>query len=98
MNVAESNADIHESISSVMNDACALLAATANATQENVIEARRTLSDTLRTSRETCVSLGRNISRSARPVNETDRANFYEAAGVTFGLGALIGFLMGRHR
>jgi ElaB/YqjD/DUF883 family membrane-anchored ribosome-binding protein len=98
MNINESNPDIHRSISNAMNDAQALLAATADATQENVIRARRALSDTLKSAKETCASLGRKTFRSVRSVNEMARTNFYEAAGITFGIGALIGFLVGRHR
>jgi ElaB/YqjD/DUF883 family membrane-anchored ribosome-binding protein len=89
---------MHESLGDVMEDSRALLTASANATQYNVIHARRRLSESLKTPRETCASLSKTTARIAAPVREMTDASPFEAAGVAFGIGALIRFLMGRHR
>ncbi len=85
-----------ESLNDVMDDTGNLLAATANAAEENVIAARNRLSSALAAAKEACVNAQTKAIEGAKAADRVIRENPYPAIGVAFGVGALIGFLLRR--
>lgn len=82
--------------SSQSDETRSLLEATANATEEKVVEARNRLAAAMDAAKET---YGRIQDKAVEGAKATDRAireNPYQAIGIAFGLGALIGFLLSR--
>lgn len=87
---------VYDDASTLVEDARALIAATANVAGEDVAEARKRLTAALEKSKELC---GRVREKAVDGVNVTDqvvRENPYQAIGIAFGLGALIGCLLPR--
>lgn len=82
--------------SSQSDETRSLLEATANATEEKVIDARNRLAAAMDAAKET---YGRIQDKAVEGAKATDRAireNPYQAIGIAFGLGALIGFFLSR--
>ena len=77
-------------------DARALMTATADVAGEKVSEARKRLAAALERGRELC---GRVREKADEGVEATDRAMHehpFQAIGIAFGVGALIGYLASR--
>ena len=77
-------------------DAGALIAATADVAGEKVGEARRRLAAALDKGKELYGRVRDKAVEGAKATDETVRAHPYEAIGMAFGVGALIGFLLSR--
>jgi ElaB/YqjD/DUF883 family membrane-anchored ribosome-binding protein len=73
-----------------------LLAATADVAGEKVVQARNRLAAALSSARETCETLQKKTVQSAKVADQVIRDNPYQAIGIAFGVGALIGFLISR--
>ena len=73
-----------------------LLAATANAAEEKVTEARNRLSAAMDAARETFGRLQEKAVDGAKATDKLIRENPYQAIGIAFGVGALVGFLLSR--
>ena len=80
----------------MVDDARALLAATADSAEEKVVAARKRVVATLDHGRELYDTLREEASDRAYAADQTVRAHPYEAIGVAFGLGALLGCLLVR--
>jgi len=80
----------------VAEDTRALLEATANATESTVVEARNRLRHVLEAAGETCARAKAKAIEGAKTADKTIRENPYQAVGIAFGLGALLGFLLSR--
>ena len=80
----------------LVEDARALLEATAEIADEKVAPARKRLEEALAAGRETYEELQERVKRGARIADETVRSHPYESIAVAFGVGALIGFLVSR--
>ncbi len=78
-------------MSSLAEDASALMAATADVAGEKVAEARKRLAAALDNVKEKAADY-------AKSAHETIQEHPYHAIGVAFGLGALAGFLLARRR
>lgn len=78
------------------HDSHSLLAATVDATEEKVIEARNRLSAVMDAATETCAGLQKKAVAGAKATDKAIRGNPYQAMGVAFGIGALVGFLLSR--
>lgn len=85
-------ADFHE----LTEDAKALLAATGHLAEEKVVEARQRLSNALEKGKETWERVQDRAVQSAKAADETIREHPYQAIGVAFGVGALLGYLLTR--
>jgi len=81
---------------SIADDAKALLAATADATEENVVAARKRLTAALERGKEIWNSVQEKAVEGAKATDTAIREHPYQAIGIAFGLGALIGFLISR--
>jgi ElaB/YqjD/DUF883 family membrane-anchored ribosome-binding protein len=77
-------------------DAQALLAATADATGEKVKEARRRLASALERSKEICGCVREKVVEGAKAADEAVHEHPYQAIAIGVGVGALIGYLLGR--
>ena len=87
---------IRTDLGTLAEDARALMAATADVAGEKVGEARKRLAAALENGKEI---YGRVRDKAVEGVKATDQAvreNPYQAIGIAFGVGALIGFLVAR--
>ena len=85
-------------MTTLAEDAHALMDATADVPGERVGAARKRLAVALEAGREIC---GRVRDKAVAGAKATDRAvheNPYQAIGIAIGVGALIGFLLGRRK
>ena len=98
MSTKEQVHGVRNGMGNVMHDASALLAATADASHEEMIDARKELADTLETAQDACALMNTETIKGTKSADKLGRTIPYEATGVAFGIGALIGFLLGRHR
>jgi ElaB/YqjD/DUF883 family membrane-anchored ribosome-binding protein len=90
------NHDIQESATHLANDARELLAATANAAETKVVEARERLSTALERGKEVWGRVQDGAVAKAKAADVVIRDNPYRAIGIAFGVGALLGFLLRR--
>ena len=91
--------ETHEAESEhLVEDAKALMAATAHVAEEKVVEARKRLGMALERGKEMWNSVQKKAISSAKAADEAIREHPYQAVGVALGVGFLIGFLMGRRR
>jgi ElaB/YqjD/DUF883 family membrane-anchored ribosome-binding protein len=87
---------IQSGVDDVANDTQALLAATADVVEEKVVQARSRLTAALAAAKDTCVTLQKKTVESAKVADKAIRENPYQAMGVAFGIGAIVGFLLSR--
>jgi ElaB/YqjD/DUF883 family membrane-anchored ribosome-binding protein len=80
----------------VVEEAQALLAATAEATGEKVKEARCRLAAALERSKEICGRVREKVVEGAKATDEAIHEHPYQAIAIGVGVGALIGYLLGR--
>jgi ElaB/YqjD/DUF883 family membrane-anchored ribosome-binding protein len=82
--------------SEIAGDAEELLQATANATDDTVVEARNRLAAAMETAKEMYTRAQKRVVQGAQVTDKAIREHPYQAIGVAFGVGALIGFLLAR--
>ena len=78
------------------DDARALMAATADVAGEKVGEARKRLAAALESGKEIYGRVRDKAVEGAKVADQTVRENPYQAMGIVFGVGALIGYLIAR--
>ena len=74
----------------------ALMAATADATSEKVKEARGRLAAALERSKEICGCVREKVVEGAKATDEAIHEHPYQAIAIGVGVGALVGYLLGR--
>jgi ElaB/YqjD/DUF883 family membrane-anchored ribosome-binding protein len=77
-------------------DARALMTATADVAGEKVSEARKRLAAALDSAKEIAGRVRDKAVEGAQAADKTVRENPYQAIGIAFGVGALIGYLVAR--
>lgn len=90
------HASSHHHPAHLADDAKALLAATAHVAEDKVTEARNRLTATLESAREFAGSVRDGAVKGAKATDEAVREHPYRAIGISFGVGALIGYLLAR--
>jgi ElaB/YqjD/DUF883 family membrane-anchored ribosome-binding protein len=90
------NHEIHASAANLAEDAQELLAATAHVAEVKVVEARKRLTAALERGKQAWGQAQDYAVEKAKAADEVIRDHPYQAIGVAFGIGALIGFLMRR--
>ena len=80
----------------LMEDAQALLAATAHVAEEKVVEARKRLTAAIEKGKETWNNVQEKAIAGAKATDQVIRDNPYKALGVALGVGAIIGYLLRR--
>jgi ElaB/YqjD/DUF883 family membrane-anchored ribosome-binding protein len=78
------------------HDAEAVLHATAGQAGDKMADLRQKLSQALETAKATCHRVEEKAIAGAKVADQTIRAHPYESIGVAFGVGLLIGVLVGR--
>jgi ElaB/YqjD/DUF883 family membrane-anchored ribosome-binding protein len=84
---------ISEEMGALAEDARALMAATADVAGEKVAAARRRVAAALERAKEACSSVREKAVEEAKAANAAVHAHPYQAIGIAFGVGALIGYL-----
>jgi ElaB/YqjD/DUF883 family membrane-anchored ribosome-binding protein len=77
-------------------DAHALVAATADVAGEKVRAARQRLAAVLERGKEVCGSVRDQVVEGAKTADEVVRENPYPTMAIALGIGAVIGYLVGR--
>ena len=88
--------EISNEMSQLAEDARALIAATADVAGEKVAEARKRLSAALESGKDMYYRVRSTAIEGAKVADQTVHEHPYAAAGVAFGLGAVVGFLLTR--
>ena len=83
-------------LGTLAEDARALMAATADVAGEKVGEARKRLAAALESGKEIYGRVKEKAVEGAKAADETVRANPYQAIAIGVGVGAIIGYLLGR--
>lgn len=81
-----------------MEDAEALLAATAHVAEEKVMAARNRLSSAIDKGKEALHAVQDRAIAGAKATDLVIRENPYKALGIALGVGLLVGYLFGRRR
>jgi ElaB/YqjD/DUF883 family membrane-anchored ribosome-binding protein len=92
------HSDIQESAANLAEDAQALLAATADAAETKVIEARKRLSAALDRGKQAWGYAQDYAVDKAKAADEVIRDHPYQSIGIAFGVGALLGLFLARRR
>lgn len=87
---------ISNDVSQLAEDARALLTATADVAGEKVGEARKRLAAALESGKEIYSRVRDKAVEGAKVADQTVRENPYQAIAIGVGVGALIGYLLGR--
>ena len=96
MTTTEANERLAADIKLLAHDAEELLRATAGEAGEKIKEVRQRLSKALESAKATCEDLQDQTVETAKAADETIREHPYESIGIAFGVGILLGLLVGR--
>jgi len=96
MTAQEANQRLASDLKTVMRDAEELLKATAGEAGEKVKEVRGRLTTALESAKATCEQLQDKTAEAAKATDHIIREHPYESLGIAFGVGLLIGVLVGR--
>jgi ElaB/YqjD/DUF883 family membrane-anchored ribosome-binding protein len=80
----------------LIEDAQALLAATAHVAEEKVVQARKRLTAAIEKGKEAWNMVQEKAIAGVKATDQVIRDNPYRAVGIAFGVGAIIGFLLRR--
>jgi len=83
----------HNDMGTLAEDARALMAATADVAGEKVADARKRLAAALDSAKEVAGRVRDRAVEGAKAADEAVREHPYQAIGIAFGVGALIGYL-----
>jgi ElaB/YqjD/DUF883 family membrane-anchored ribosome-binding protein len=89
---------IGDNIENLVSDTRALLAATADVAGEQVAAARERVASALEAARETYAGAQKNAIAGAKATDKLIRNNPYQAIGIAYGVGAIVGLLINRRR
>ena len=90
------SAEPTQDLGTLADDAKALLSATAEVAEDKVVAARERLSSALERGREAWETVQDRAVQGAKATDKTIRNHPYQAIGIAFGVGALLGFLLTR--
>jgi ElaB/YqjD/DUF883 family membrane-anchored ribosome-binding protein len=88
--------EIRNGLNDIADDTRALLAATADVAEEKVVEARNRLTAAMSYAKDSCAAVQKKAVASAKATDKAIRDNPYQAIGIAFGVGALVGFILSR--
>lgn len=87
---------VKEDLRSLVKDAEALLKVTADDMSDKAKEARTRLGEALERAKATCHRLEEKTVATAKATDKVIRGHPYEAMGIAFGVGLLVGVLVTR--
>ena len=85
---------IRNDLGTLAEDARALMAATADVAGEKVTEARKRLAAALESGKEIYGQVRNKAAEGVKGADQAVRDNPYQAIGVAFGIGAVIGYVV----
>lgn len=80
----------------LLEDAQALLSATAHVAEEKVVEARKRLTAAIEQGKETWATVQAKAMAGAKATDQVIRDNPYKALGMAVGIGVIVGYLLRR--
>ena len=96
MTTEQANARLASDLKAVVHDAEELMKATAGQAGEKIAELRGRLTTALESAKATCHRLEEQTVAAAKAADRTIREHPYESIGIAFGVGLLVGVLVGR--
>ena len=87
---------IQENVDNLTDDAKGLLAAGAEFADQKLTEARNRLAAAMDAAKQTYAVVQKKTAQGAKATDRVIRENPYQALGVAFAVGALVGFLLSR--
>jgi ElaB/YqjD/DUF883 family membrane-anchored ribosome-binding protein len=90
--------DTHNDTGTLAEDARSLMAATADVGEERVIEARNRLAAALERGKEIYGRARDKAVEGAKAADAAVHKHPYQAIGIAFGVGALVGYLISHRR
>jgi ElaB/YqjD/DUF883 family membrane-anchored ribosome-binding protein len=96
MTMQEANQKLLLDLKVVVADAEELIKATAGQAGEKLTQVRARLAAALESAKETCQELEQKTVAAAKSTDKVIREHPYESIGVAFGVGLLLGALVGR--
>ena len=87
---------ISNDMGQLAEDAQALMAATADVAGEKVVAARKRLAAALESAKEIAANVREKAIAGAKVADQTVRENPYQAIAIGVGVGAVVGYLLGR--
>jgi ElaB/YqjD/DUF883 family membrane-anchored ribosome-binding protein len=94
--MSKSTQEVRDDMSALAEDARALMAATANVAGEQVSEARQRLAAALDRGKAIYGRVREQAVEGVKAADEVVHEHPYQAIGIAFGVGALIGYLASR--
>jgi ElaB/YqjD/DUF883 family membrane-anchored ribosome-binding protein len=89
---------VQDQAEEILDDAQALLSATADVAGEKVADARNRLNSAIARGKETWGKVREHTVAGAKVTDQAIRDNPYVAVGIAVGVGAILGYLLGRRR
>jgi ElaB/YqjD/DUF883 family membrane-anchored ribosome-binding protein len=96
MTTEQANERLARDLKALMHDAEDLMKATAGQAGDKVSEMRSRLATALESAKATCHRMEEKTVAAAKATDRTIREHPYESLGVAFGVGLLVGVLVGR--
>ncbi len=96
MTISKANERLVADLKLLVRDSEELLKATAGEAGEKLKEVRNRMAKAVESAKATCEDLQESTIKGAKAVDETVREHPYESIGIAFGVGLLIGVLVGR--
>ena len=96
MTTQEANRRLASDLKALVHDAEELMKATAGQAGEKVTELRARLAAALEAAKATCHRMEEKTVAAAKATDRTIREHPYESIGIAFGVGLLVGVLVGR--
>lgn len=87
---------VSDAMGTLAEDARALMTATANVAGEEVSDARQHLADAVKRGKEIYGRVKEKAVEGAKATDQAVHEHPYQAAGIAFGAGALLGYLVAR--
>ena len=87
---------IRNDMGKLAEDAHALMTATADVAGEKVVAARKRLAAALESAKEIAADVREKAIAGAKVADQTVRENPYQAIAIGVGVGAVVGYLLGR--
>ena len=94
--MSKNTQEVRDDVNALAEDARALMTATANVAEEKVVEARQRVAVALERGKEIYGRVREKAVEGAKAADEAVHEHPYQAIGIAFGVGALIGYLAAR--
>jgi ElaB/YqjD/DUF883 family membrane-anchored ribosome-binding protein len=96
MTTEQANKRLADDLKALMHDAEELMKATAGQAGEKIADMRKRLAAAIESAKATCHRLEEKTVAAAKATDHTIREHPYESIGIAFGVGLLVGVLVGR--